>query len=468
MQRAKRTLRAAQHVRASASTRAYDLMNVAVVHSQSTVVDAGLNASHKIVTPIVRYHVSALLGGTDPALPNSVRTGIDLLAEDVCVDVEIKILEALRQNVGGKTDAAKFSKQESLKCCRPNCCSYIRASMLYTLYPYDRSIWSQLRDPWFYILKLLTIFPMFYISMSFWFFLWILKDKRDEYTLVKFIVDLKSSLFISAVINSVLGNIMYLRCTTIDPTAVPCHSNSPGQMQPFWPVAGFFVLQLVLTFVSTMLNCCSLVKGKHAKQKSDKLGRSALVLELETETRRRRSRIFCWIVYDIVAVAIVCAIVVLAIATEATYGSGGVNNITSTNILHTPEQHIPRDLAEVLYWCRVLYGWLCFPWLLLLLPGMFPLLTHTKATGYTRDGRTVPIASALVRLQNFQWRREKNKALSIATTGQKPDMEMNHSNPLPRNGADATANGNGKQRDDSTCSTAKNHRKTNSNNPFKK
>ena len=97
----------------------------------------------------------------------------------------------------------------------------------------------------------------------------------------------------------------------------------------------------------------------------------------------RRSRIFCWLVYDLVAVGIVTAVVILAVATESSYGSTGGNttSFVSSNPLYTPEQHIPRDLAEVLYWCRVLYGWLCFPWILLLLPGMFPLLVRVLWCG---------------------------------------------------------------------------------------
>jgi hypothetical protein len=411
MQRVRNGISAARQLRSSASTRAYDLMDKAVKGSKSGAVDIGMNVGHNIVTPIVRYHVVSALGGTDPELPNSVRRGVDLLAEDICVSVEIKILEALRQSIGGSAETAKFSPQESHNCCRPNCCTYLRSKILYILYPYDRSIWSQLRDPWYYILKIFTIFPMFYVSMSTWFILWLLKDKRDEYSLVRFIVDLKCSLFISSVINSILGNVMYLRCTTINPKGLPCHSNSPGQMQPFWPVAAFFVLQLALTFISALLNCCSKVKGKHASKKSDDLGKTTIVQQLERETRRRRSRIFCWLVYDIVAVTIVAALVVFAVVSESSYGSSGGNStyISSTNPIYTPEQHIPRDLAEVLYWCRVLYGWLCFPWMLLLLPGMFPLLTHTKPTGYSRIGKTLPIASAMVRLKNYQYRQELRK-----------------------------------------------------------
>ena len=170
-------------------------------------------------------------------------------------------------------------------------------------------------------------------------------------------------------------------------------------------MAGCFLLQILLTYISAILNCCSAVKGKKGKRNS-KLGKSNLVKDLEKETKRRRSRIFCWLVYDLIAIAVVCGIVILSIVNESKYGSNQLQNITSTNVLFTPEQHIPRDLAEVLYWCRVLYGWFCFPWILLLLPGMFPLLTHTKETGYTRYGKTVPMASSLIRLLNFQHQQD--------------------------------------------------------------
>ena len=489
MQRARNAALAAQRLRASASTRAFDLMNSALTGAKSGSVDLGLNVGHKIVTPVVRYHVTAALGGTDPELPNSVRGGIDLLAEDVCVDVEVKILEALRENIGGVSSDVKHIPQDGPKCCRPNCCSYLRSRVLYTLYPYDRSIWSQLRDPWFYILKILTVFPMFYVSISTWFLLWLLKDKCDEYSLVRFIVDLKTSLFFSAILNSMLGNFWYLRCTTISPADYPCYSYSPGQLQPFWPVAGFFLLQLALTFISAIFNCCSVVKGEKAKKTSKQLGTSALVKDLERQTYRRRSRIFCWLVYDLVAVAIIIGIVILAIVAAPEYGSlkSTLNSSSTTavappppvsnnNPLFTPEQHIPRDLAEVLYWCRVLYGFLCAPWIILLFPGMFPLLTHTKQTGYSRGGRTVPIASSQIRLQNYLYRQEKRQrgassssssssssstSTATALSAGNGQMEMSGSNPM---GTKAGGKNSGGEK------TTGGHRTTqsNSNNPFKR
>jgi hypothetical protein len=328
---------------------------------------------------------------------------------------------------------------------------------------------------------------MFYVSMSTWFLLWLLKDKCDEYSLVRFIVDLKTSLFFSAILNSVLGNFWYLRCTTLSPTDHPCHSYSPGQLQPFWPVAGFFLLQLGLTFISAILNCCSSVKGEKAKATSKQLGTSTIVKDLERETKRRRSRIFCWLVYDLVVVAIMVGIVILAIVAAPEYGSSSSSTtnssstkaspvpVSNNNPLFTPDQHSPRDLAEVLYWCRVLYGWLCFPWIILLFPGMFPLLTHTKQTGYSRGGRTVPMASSLVRLQNYTYRQERrqrnarnarNAAAAAATTTISsavgaPGVEINGSNPMV-----ATAGG----KNSGEGKTTGDHRKTpsKSNNPFKR
>jgi hypothetical protein len=48
------------------------------------------------------------------------------------------------------------------------------------------------------------------VSISTWLILWLMKDKRDEYSLVRFIVDLKCSLFFAAALNSILGTGIHL------------------------------------------------------------------------------------------------------------------------------------------------------------------------------------------------------------------------------------------------------------------
>jgi len=62
MQRTRNAIKVAnsksKQLRTQAATKALDLMNQVVTNSQSGVVDVGLNVGSKIVTPIVRYHVS--------------------------------------------------------------------------------------------------------------------------------------------------------------------------------------------------------------------------------------------------------------------------------------------------------------------------------------------------------------------------------------------------------------------------
>ncbi len=408
--------RARRKAAAKAAGRARALLDAALDRARVTAVGAGVEGTHALVTPAVRFHVVSALGGTDPEMPASVRRGIDLVAEDVCVSVELTVYEALHARLQGPQDetagaAARIIAAPSPPCCKPNCASWLRAKVLYTLFPHDRSVWSQLQDPWWYLFKLLSVFPLFYVSIGTWFVLWTLKDKGDEFQLVSFIVQMKSSLFYSALISSVVGNVLYLRCTTLDPGDAPCGHHAPGQLQPFWPVVFVFWLQITLTWVSALLNCCSTVKGRRVALPG-RLDTSKLIQDLEKQTNRRRSRIFCWLMWDLVACAIVIgAAIGVSVSMEedgASPSSGGVN-ATVTTSPEMPASAIvgepSRDLKEVLYWIRVLYGFLCLPWVVLCFPGMFPLLLHAKPTGYNRRGQTCPTATASERLANWQRNR---------------------------------------------------------------
>ena len=140
---------------------------------------------------------------------------------------------------------------------------------------------------------------------------------------------------------------------------------------------------------------------------------SKLVQDLEKQTNRRRSRIFCWLVWDLVACAVVGGAAIGAAVSmggdgaAGTGGSGSNATVAGTTVTVTAGAIVEpaRDLKEVLYWLRILYGWLCLPWVVLSLPGMFPLLLHAKRTGYNKRGQTCPIATAAERQTNWQVNR---------------------------------------------------------------
>jgi hypothetical protein len=62
---------------------------------------------------------------------------------------------------------------------------------LYTLTPYDRSIWVQIKSPSFLLLKAISIFPP-PIQPMFFIIQFVLMDHWDEFLLVRFILLFKS------------------------------------------------------------------------------------------------------------------------------------------------------------------------------------------------------------------------------------------------------------------------------------
>jgi hypothetical protein len=63
---------------------------------------------------------------------------------------------------------------------------------LYTLMPYDRSVWVQLKSPAFWLLKAISIFPP-PIQPMFFIIQFVLMDHWDEFLLVRFILLFKST-----------------------------------------------------------------------------------------------------------------------------------------------------------------------------------------------------------------------------------------------------------------------------------
>ena len=69
-----------------------------------------------------------------------------------------------------------------------------RASVLYTLSPYDRSIWWSIKNPRWLALTLVGMIP--YIGQLFWLLVFFLKNKRDEYQLIDFITGFQMARFV--------------------------------------------------------------------------------------------------------------------------------------------------------------------------------------------------------------------------------------------------------------------------------
>lgn len=73
-----------------------------------------------------------------------------------------------------------------------------RAFFLYQRIPYDRSVWSQMRDPWYYVMFLLSASPVLTVRCAFYtVYLICIAIECEEFQVLKFMLSLKGTQFIS-------------------------------------------------------------------------------------------------------------------------------------------------------------------------------------------------------------------------------------------------------------------------------
>ena len=124
----------------------------------------------------------------DPDMPNFVKKFIDALIDEILPDVKQEIMttifEALRRTVfedeikAGEAAIPEFGK---LVCFYP----FMRARgwFLYHLMPFNKGIWTKLRDPWFLILTIIPLFPLWGVTHIWYMLMFLIIDKRDEFQL---------------------------------------------------------------------------------------------------------------------------------------------------------------------------------------------------------------------------------------------------------------------------------------------
>jgi hypothetical protein len=387
---------------------------IAAVKSKGTDVAVDqINAlASKILHDVVTPKLSDSLG-EDPDMPQVVRDSIGFAVEEIMTEVEENIHDKVEEALKG-TIVSMREKIEAppYACCCPNPFTWSRALLLYTLFPHDKSIWANIRSPVWWVVKIISVFPVYYISTLFFALIWLLKSKKDEYQLINFIVALKQAHFISyGLLGSILGNVGFIQCAILHPHEnptvyhhpggmndtqpdLPCSTSGPGLDLPFWPTALIFVLQIVLTWASAAFLPCSKRLGDRGNQARAKERQAKKILKLrkagqndEADVMERKQhktaskivRIKYWLVYDSC-----CCLLIAVLCVMAAMGSGAMD---------AGPTNIPSLLHITMWWCRILYGLLCVPWMFL--QGfLYPLILHTKSTAYNARGQVVPLANA--------------------------------------------------------------------------
>jgi len=243
-------------------------------------------------------------------------------------------------------------------------CDCFRAFFRYHLYPYDKSFWGKMRDPWHILFLLIPLVPVFGVNVAWFFFVFIIIDKSDAFQLVQFILAFKGTAFLSqGIVKAVLGLIMFMRCVSGrgHDSEHDCEDTGPGGGGDVWPTAAAFMFQLLLVWLAFLLLRCSKDKGRSTLK-----GIVDVREEGTASTKGGYIVYFLW--YDLVAFCICLGIVAFAVSTR-------------------PKFHMEDwPVHHAVFGAQVLYGMLSMPFFLFTLPVLQRLLTHALPTAYDRNG----------------------------------------------------------------------------------
>ena len=207
-----------------------DKANEVIDFGNKTALKIAHRVSHKVLNKAGKSMAKA--AGADPDMPSVIRSTIESTVDNVVKDIKIQMDENLELMIRGTDDEHKEKiLADPPDCCRPNPYHWFKAWILYTMFPHDKSIWAQLRNPWYYIFTIISLSP-YGVSQIWWLIMFILRDKHDEYQLVNFIVSIKVAGFFSVgVIPTFLGVFKYIECA--NSSSNPCSTNGPGMQESF-------------------------------------------------------------------------------------------------------------------------------------------------------------------------------------------------------------------------------------------
>jgi len=355
--------------------------------AKALVVRAAEPLGRRALHQLMRMAKRAAVADPDmwPIARAAVERAMDAIAEDLELELEQNLREACLQ-VRGTTDLLPPPSRR-----RCSCCVRVRNLLLHRLLPHDRSIWGGLRDPLWLLGVLAMHLPCYCIRVvaaSLLLAMHCLPWPGDEYQLTGYILQLKASQFLSAGLGAlVLGAMKYFFCIcfTLDDSDLLHCVNDDGLM-------AFDLRFCVADYVSTFLLCrlalCALRRSSRLQTAFVGLPSEVLGGEQAGAVGRvpadlaslgRQGRLVAYdsgcFVASLAGLLVLSALTCIEVPGHRVRGPG----------------LLPQIKANV-YWCKVLYALLAFPFLFLLPPIAtlpFSLVTRARSTGYDKLGRCV-------------------------------------------------------------------------------
>lgn len=314
----------------------------------------------------------------DDDMPKVVKRAVDGAVENIMPDIREEVMETVQTSFR-KLKAA--DEGEPFGCC-PNPFRKFRAVVLYELFPYDRTIWQQLRSPLYWLLMIPPAFPRYGVSQMWFILMLIMRDKSDEFQLINYILGFKGFQFFSVgVFPAIFGSFQLYFCAVKD--SPDCHLGKNPSLD-YWELA-FFCLQVILMWGAFI--CLPF-----SKKKGGPVFAHPLPSEMDPPPskfcgmevyKRRGGRLGRWVFYDTFTFFLAAGL----IAWAAFASAGAI--IAKDPVVRKSHEW---ELKTTFFFCKVIYGLLSFPWLLFQLPLAKQLFTHAKPTAYNKNGKTLPLS----------------------------------------------------------------------------
>lgn len=308
-----------------------------------------------------------------------IQEGIDVFWDDLTVYIET-IESSTKDSI---RDAANLDLKQLEDFGEPPCCcspNWWRAKILYHFAPFDRSMFGQCKDPLFWIFTVLACTTAYGVRVAFFSIILILMlagCPADEYQLVQYILAFKGTQFISSgVCMAIFAAVKYYMCV-LPGGRHTCDKNGPG------------VTTDVVSSAVDYFGCCILCWVVFILLRTSK--RSAGLKDLAEDPEAaekakccnwhqdRGGRLTGLLGYDLFCFTASCGLCYFLSSNTA-----NAQDVDLKEAVHTWE------FRTAIFWARVFYSMLAFPFILFVIPGVNSILTHTTATGYNGQGICVP------------------------------------------------------------------------------
>jgi hypothetical protein len=307
--------------------------------------------------------------------------GIDVFWDDLMVyieTIESDSKDAIREKTITDLDTLTNLGDKPI-CFSPR---WWRALILYHYLPFDLSIFGQFKDGLFWILTILSCVTTYGVRVAFFSVLLIFMltgCPADEYQLVQYILAFKGTQFISSgICMAVYAAVQYYLCVNPGQEHT-CDKTGPGVTTGNTSSAIDFFGCCILVWIVFFLLPSSIRSAGLREIAEDPEATDDKKLCCCRWHPGRGGRITGLLGYDFS-----CFCASLALLAGLAYMTANEQDIPYKEVVHTWE------FKTAIFWARIFYSILAFPFIVFMIPGINSILTHTTATGYNRQGVCVP------------------------------------------------------------------------------